>query len=132
DRVLVRFLFGLKLRDLHWVRFFRRPVLEQMQLKSGSPSIDTEMMIQARRLGARILELPLEDHPRLAGTAKGAGWSNTLTSFRDLLVLWAYDRLMRKRRARQEATEECCSPFDLRKDPASPGRGAGGEGEGRG
>jgi glycosyltransferase involved in cell wall biosynthesis len=95
DRVLVRFLFGLQLRDLHWVRFFRRPLLEQMFLKSASPSIDTEMMIEARRLGARILELPLADHPRKAGKAKGARWANILTSMSDLLVLWCRDRFMR-------------------------------------
>jgi hypothetical protein len=65
-----------------------------MNLKSASPSIDTEMIVQARRLGARIRELPLEDHPRTAGMAKGAGWSNLLTSFRDLLVLWTRDRLV--------------------------------------
>ncbi len=105
DRMLVRLLFRLKLRDLHWVRFFRRRLLEQMHLKSGSPSIDTEMMIQARHLGARILEAPLDDHPRSAGKAKGAGWANILTSFRDLLALWARERSIRMSKVKYEATK---------------------------
>jgi glycosyltransferase involved in cell wall biosynthesis len=137
DRMLVRFLFGIKLRDLHWVRFFRRRLLEQMRLKSQSPSIDTEMVFQARRLGARILELPLQDHPRTAGKAKGAGLSNILRSFRDLLILWARDRFARisawspgmKQEATQ-STEESSSLFGLEEHPFPHGRGAAGEREG--
>jgi len=135
DRVLVRFLFGLKLRDLHWIHFFRRRLLDQMHLKSDSPSIDTEMIVQARRLGARFLEVPLADYPRTAGKAKGAGWANIVASFRDLLMLWTREGLIRmpqwSPRVKQEATErteKCCSLFDLEKHR---GR-AGGEGEGRG
>jgi glycosyltransferase involved in cell wall biosynthesis len=129
DRALVRFLFGLKLRDLHWIRFFRRRLLEQMHLASASPSIDTEMMVQAGRLGARTLELPLKDHPRTAGKAKGAGWANILASTRDLLILWCRDRFIRRPEVKEEAPEQAqASPslFDLKKDPLSPRERAGG------
>jgi glycosyltransferase involved in cell wall biosynthesis len=128
DRLLVRFLFGLKLRDLHWIRFFRRPLLEQMRLSSDSPSVDTEMMVQAGRLGARILELPLEDHPRAAGKAKGAGWANLLASFKDLLVLWAYYRFTRMPRATNdmpEKTKKSCSRLPPERERCSA-QGSGG------
>lgn len=72
DRALVRVLFGLALKDLHWIRFFRRSVLDRLDLRSKSPSIDTEMVVGAKRMGARIVEAPLADHPRRTGIAKGA------------------------------------------------------------
>jgi hypothetical protein len=127
-------LFGLELRDLHWIRFFRRRLLEQMHLASASPSIDTEMMIQAGRLGARTLELPLNDHPRTAGKAKGARWANILASTRDLLILWCRDRFIRGPEVKGEATEqaeESSSMFGLGEHPFPLGRGARGDGRGR-
>jgi glycosyltransferase involved in cell wall biosynthesis len=87
ERFLVRALFGLSLRDLHWIRFFRREFLERMELRSTSPFIDTEMVVAAKRLGARIAQVELADHPRQFGEAKGARLRNLLLSFRDLAAL---------------------------------------------
>jgi hypothetical protein len=87
DRFLVRMLFGVQLRDLHWIRFFRRSVLERMELRSHSPFIDTEMIVAAKRSGARIQEVPLEDQPREFGAPKGARFATLCASLRDLLAL---------------------------------------------
>lgn len=86
DRTLVRLLFGVDLKDLHWIRFFRRDVLERMRLSSHSPSIDTEMVVQAKRMGARILQVPLADHPRQTGVAKAATLRNLVVSVSDLIA----------------------------------------------
>jgi glycosyltransferase involved in cell wall biosynthesis len=88
DRTLVRLLFGLKVRDLHWVRFFRREVLRRMALHAGSPAIDTEMLACARLAGARIREVPLADHPRTAGQARGASLHNLAGAVLDLVDLY--------------------------------------------
>lgn len=89
DRTVVRLLFGLSVKDLHWIRFFRRDVLARMRLTCTSPSVDTEMLIQARRLGARIVQVPLADHPRTAGAARGATLKSVARSLADLLALRA-------------------------------------------
>jgi glycosyltransferase involved in cell wall biosynthesis len=88
DRMLVRLLFGLKVRDLHWVRFFRREVLGRMALHAGSPAVDTEMLACARLAGARIREVPLADHPRTAGQARGASLRNLAGAVCDLVDLY--------------------------------------------
>jgi glycosyltransferase involved in cell wall biosynthesis len=87
DRTLVRWLFGLRLQDLHWIRFFRRSYLSRMKLLANSPAVDTEMVIQAQRLGARIREVPLADWPRRTGIAKAASWRNVARSVTDLMSL---------------------------------------------
>jgi glycosyltransferase involved in cell wall biosynthesis len=88
DRALVRLLFGVGLNDLHWVRFFRRSVLDRLVLTSRSPFIDTEMVVGARRLGVRLRQAPLQDHPRRFGTAKGATLKNLVSSVTDLFALY--------------------------------------------
>jgi glycosyltransferase involved in cell wall biosynthesis len=87
DRALVQLLFGVALKDLHWIRFFRREILDRMILRSRTPSVDTEMIVAALRLGARIIEVPLDDHPREAGIAKGARLKTLFRSAGDLLSL---------------------------------------------
>ncbi|MBM4071495.1 MAG: glycosyltransferase family 2 protein [Planctomycetes bacterium] len=89
ERLLVRSLFGLKLRDLHWIRLFRRTILDQIQPRSRSPFIDTEMVVRARQVGARICQVELDDLPRRFGVSKGARWRNLITSMSDLLALRA-------------------------------------------
>jgi glycosyltransferase involved in cell wall biosynthesis len=88
DRTLVRLLFGLTVRDLHWVRFFRRELLRRMILRACSPGVDTEMLVSARLAGARIREVPLADHPRTAGQARGASLANLTGAIRDLIDLY--------------------------------------------
>jgi glycosyltransferase involved in cell wall biosynthesis len=87
DRTLVRWLFGLSLKDLHWIRFFRRELLDRMILTSRSPFIDTEMVVCAKRLGARINETPLADRPREHGVAKGATLANVVSAVNELVIL---------------------------------------------
>jgi glycosyltransferase involved in cell wall biosynthesis len=95
ERTLVRNLFGLKLQDLHWIRFFRRELLNRMALRSRSPFIDNEMVVAAKQLGARIREVCLLDQPRRFGVANGARWSNLASAFRDLVLLRARTLLRR-------------------------------------
>jgi glycosyltransferase involved in cell wall biosynthesis len=88
DRRLVRLLFGVSLRDLHWIRFFRRDLLNRMVLTARSPFVDTEMIVSARKLGARLCEVPFPDQPRTTGTAKGASLRNLLGAMSDLFGLY--------------------------------------------
>jgi|SRR5579864_1550729 len=87
DRALVRLLFGLALKDLHWIRFYRRELLDRMVLTSRSPIVDTEMVVFAKKLGARIREVPLADHPRETGVARGASIKSVVQSVGELLAL---------------------------------------------
>lgn len=87
ERRLVRLLFKLDLRDLHWIRFYRRDLLDKMRLRSTSPFVDNEMVIAARLLGGRIRQVAFDDQPREFGVAKGAKLRNLVTSFRDLVSL---------------------------------------------
>ncbi|MEQ8789788.1 MAG: glycosyltransferase family 2 protein [Pirellulaceae bacterium] len=87
DRLLVRALFGIAARDLHWIRFFRRDLLDRLEPRLCSPAIDTEMLAAAVRLGARIRQEPLDESPRTSGVARGASLGNLLGAARETLLL---------------------------------------------
>lgn len=87
DRFLVRILFGLRASDLHWVKLYRREILDKITIVSRTPLVDTELLIKAKRLNARIIELSLPHHPRLAGQSTGGNLRLLVKTFCELWKL---------------------------------------------
>lgn len=75
-RTLNRLFLGLKIRDVNWVKIYRRWVLDTIPVRSQSPLIETELLAQALRRGARIVELPSPFKTRQR--SGGAGLTGTL------------------------------------------------------
>lgn len=87
DEVLVWLLFGVRMRDLHWVKLYRRAVLDRVSIESHTPMVDTELLVKSRRSGFRLTELSLPHHPRTAGRSTGATLPVIVRTFVDLLKL---------------------------------------------
>jgi predicted glycoside hydrolase/deacetylase ChbG (UPF0249 family) len=70
---LIRWGFGLHVRDVNFAfKVIRRPLLARMRLCSEGSFIDAEMLLEAQRLGARIREVGLSYHARVAGVSTAA------------------------------------------------------------
>jgi hopanoid biosynthesis associated protein HpnK len=90
---LIRWLFGLRVRDVNFAfKLIRRSLLQQMRLRSEGSFIDAELLLEAHRLGARIREVGLRYHPRVAGLSTAA--SNRVV-LRLLGEVWRYRRQLR-------------------------------------
>jgi len=87
DEALVRLLFGVRMRDLHWVKIYRRSVLDTLAIESHTPMVDTELLVKSHRAGFRLVEVSLPHHPRTAGRSTGATLSVIAKTFADLLKL---------------------------------------------
>ncbi len=72
DRGLALVLFGLWVGDLHWIKVYRRKVLDAVKIESRTPLVDTELLAKARKLGFKIKPVTLPHHPRTAGVSTGA------------------------------------------------------------
>ena len=87
---LVRLLFGYLARDVNCAfKLFRRDLLARMALHSDGALINTEILVLARRMQARIVEVPVHHYPRTAGTPTGANPRVVLRAFRELLAFRA-------------------------------------------
>ena len=87
-RKLVQCLFGLKLDDINWVKIYRTELIRRIEIESQGPFIDTEILVKAHRLGARIKQVDVPHYPRVAGKATGAGLRAMAKTFLDLFRLW--------------------------------------------
>jgi glycosyltransferase involved in cell wall biosynthesis len=87
---MVRLLFGGLVRDVNCAfKLMRRDLIERMALHSEGALINTEILVLARQLGARVVEVPVEHYPRKAGKQTGANIRVVIRAFAELLAFRA-------------------------------------------
>jgi len=70
---LVRFLFGLKIKDLNCAfKIYKREVIKNLDLYSSWAFINSELLIKAKKKGFTIKEVGVSHYPREWGTQTGA------------------------------------------------------------
>jgi glycosyltransferase involved in cell wall biosynthesis len=90
---LVRVLFGIRLRDMNFVQVYKREALARLTVKARSPAFVTpELLIRARDLGMRIVEVPAPFHRRQKGAASYGRVRDILWALADMLSFWAERR----------------------------------------
>lgn len=86
--VLVRSLFGLKVRDIDCAfKLLPKSFVDAVVLKSKGALISTELLAKAKYRGLRIAEVGVNHYPRTTGKQTGADIKVILRAFRELLRL---------------------------------------------
>jgi glycosyltransferase involved in cell wall biosynthesis len=94
--MLVRLLFGLKVRDIDCgFKLFRRETVDGIELHSQGALISTELMARIAGRGARICEVDVHHLPRLGGESSGANLRVILHAFWELFALFRQLRAAR-------------------------------------
>jgi len=84
---VVRRGLGLGLRDVNWVKLYRRSIFNQIAIRSDGIGIEAELIYKAQRLGLRVNEVRVDYLPRTAGVAKGDLPRNVMITIWELLLL---------------------------------------------
>ena len=71
--VIMRRLYHVQVTDLSPYRAVRTDLLNSLGMREMTFGWPTEMMVKAARRRARIVEVPVSHHPRLAGKSKVSG-----------------------------------------------------------
>jgi len=87
---MVRLLFGRLVRDVNCAfKLIRRDLIGRMALHSEGALINTELLVLARQLQARVVEIPVHHYPRRAGKQTGANIRVVIRAFTELLAFRA-------------------------------------------
>lgn len=87
--LLLRNLFGLKLKDYNFVQVFRRDVLQSLDFSYMSTGfLLPSLLFQAHHRGYRIGEITLPYWPRERGVARSGNWQVLRDTIRDLTCFW--------------------------------------------
>jgi glycosyltransferase involved in cell wall biosynthesis len=85
----VAILFGLRLRDVDCAfKLFPPGLFDDMDLVSHGAVIAVEILVQARKRGFKIREIPVRHRPRRWGEQSGARLDVILRAFKELFRLW--------------------------------------------
>ncbi len=83
---LIRRLFSLPFRDVNFAfKLIRHDLVQRMRLRSDGSFIDAEILLEARRLGARVREVGMRYHPRVAGRSTAASTRVILRTLGELV-----------------------------------------------
>jgi hypothetical protein len=72
------------LRDVNWVKVYRRSQLQAIQPKLTSSLVESEICAKLYRRGVRPIEMPTTYLRREFGQPKGGGWKTLRLAIRDM------------------------------------------------
>jgi glycosyltransferase involved in cell wall biosynthesis len=68
--LMIRAVFNLHVRDVNFAfKLFKKAFYDKVHLTSEGSFIDAELLLEMRRVGARIQEIPMNYYPRSAGVS---------------------------------------------------------------
>ena len=87
--VLIRALFGLKIRDVNFAfKLFHRSLLDRFVLESGGSFIDAELVVRTLKAGGHIIQIGVDYFPRTRGESKLASGKVIVRILSELTSLW--------------------------------------------
>lgn len=107
--ILLSLLFGLTLRDVNSVRLMNKKLFTSIVLRSNSAFVDAELVLEAKRKGFRITEVPILHKKREGSTGGGGKLQTIIPTVFDMLryrVQNTYGTHIRKRFLSGEAGSE--------------------------
>jgi dolichol-phosphate mannosyltransferase len=85
---LVRFLFGLKVKDIDCAfKLFKKKVFDKIRIESKRFFVNTEILAKAKRYGFSIKEIGVSHFPRYEGQSK-IGFSDIPRTLKDLIRIY--------------------------------------------
>lgn len=88
NKAFNRFFLGLDLRDVNWVKVYKRQLLDRLDLRLKSSAIESEICAKLGILGVVPIEVRSHYLPRRAGVSKGASLKSIWLVSKELAKLF--------------------------------------------
>jgi glycosyltransferase involved in cell wall biosynthesis len=82
-------LFGLKVKDVDWVKMYKKEVIDNIEIESRSALVDTEIIIKANKKGLNIKEIPCTHLPRVHGKPTGNNIKVLARELKEFISFWS-------------------------------------------
>lgn len=87
--LMISLLFNLWFKDIDCAfKLIKKPVLNNIELKSNGALISAELLIKARRKGFKIKQIGVHHYPRKGGKPTGANIKVIIKAFYELFKFW--------------------------------------------
>ncbi len=83
----MRIAHGVTLKDLNWVKMFKRDIFNKIDIETHGFSVDAEIVVKAIALGYRVKQIPVTHYSRTWGNPTGVNFGNLYRTGVELLRL---------------------------------------------
>lgn len=94
NKAINRVFLGIRLKDVNWVKVYKRKALLHLDLRLKSSLIESEVCAKLGVLGHQFIEIPSIYHARSGGKARGASLKIVLKALQETCLLiwtvWAF------------------------------------------
>ncbi len=98
NRKLNANLLGLRIRDVNWVKIYKRAELEKLEVRMKSSLVESEICAKLLLRKSKMIECESVYHPRKTGKSKGASFPVVLQAALETLKLVCVVNLYRMKR----------------------------------
>lgn len=88
NRVFNRVFLGIQLKDVNWIKVYRKDQLGFVNFTLKSSIIESEICAKLIKAGCKPVELPSVYHQRTSGEAKGGKWKTLSKTLQEMLSLY--------------------------------------------
>lgn len=97
NRLFNQHILGIFLRDVNWIKVYRREQLLLVKPELKSSLIESEICAKLYRCGIRPIEIPSSYNKRVYGVAKGGSWATLKKAVSEMVALcmsiWRFDKI---------------------------------------
>lgn len=89
NKVFNAYFIGLRMRDVNWIKVYRREQLDYTQPQLKSSIVESEICAKLMKSGVRPIEISSIYHNRKTGEAKGGSWNTLRKAIADMYELYS-------------------------------------------
>lgn len=87
NRIFNYLFLGIKVRDVNWIKVYRKDQLEFVNLELKSSIVESEICAKLMKAGSQPIEIPSVYHIRVSGVSKGGSWKTLSKALSEMLTL---------------------------------------------
>ncbi len=88
NKLYNRSFLGLDLRDVNWVKVYKRAILTTLELQANSSIIESEICAKLNKLGYQAIQVKSQYIKRVYGESKGASLKNIMAVSKEMFRLF--------------------------------------------
>lgn len=88
NRIFNQHFLGIYLRDVNWIKVYRKEQLDLVNTQLKSSLIESEICAKLYKLDVLPIEIPSKYLARSGGESKGGSWSTVKKALIELSLLW--------------------------------------------
>jgi glycosyltransferase involved in cell wall biosynthesis len=93
NKMVNRYVLGIKVRDVNWIKVYKRHKLDQIKISLHSSLIESEICAKMVLKNHEIVEVQSTYHPRKGGVSKGSSFSILMKALLEVLsLMWEINR----------------------------------------